>query len=97
MNNLTLISKATVNSVTTLYECMHYFSIISQQKINTTKSKAFVSPNCSTSIIALVKNTFNIHPSNNFGKYLGFSILNQKPKYSNFQFTLDNMRKKLAS
>lgn len=42
VDDIALISKATVDSVTTMYECMHYFCIISGQKINTTKSKSFL-------------------------------------------------------
>lgn len=40
---------------------------------------------------------FNISITKSFGKYLGFPITILKPKYSDYQFIIDNMTKKLAS
>lgn len=76
---------------------MNCFCNLFGQKISILKSKAIFFVLCSNVIKNLVKDTFNISSSETFGKYLGFSILNNKPHHANFQFLLENMMKKLAS
>lgn len=93
----TPITKATPKSIHMTYNCMTYFFSLSGQSINTVKSKAIFSTICPTSAQTLVKNLFNINPSLTFKKYLVFPILNQKSKCKDFQFLIDNMRKKLST
>ncbi|KAH0773137.1 hypothetical protein KY290_010274 [Solanum tuberosum] len=45
----------------------------------------------------LVQDCFRITPSSDFGKYLGFPILNRNPRAADFHYILDKMRKKLSS
>lgn len=66
-------------------------------KINTSKSRLIFSKNCPPLIKSSTSQLLNITPTNSFGKYLGFLILNHKPKPTDFQHIIDNMRNKLAS
>jgi len=83
-DDLTLIAKASVKSIHTISNSLAKFCTLSGQKINTTKSKALFSSNCDFNIKALVKHLLDISPSSHFGKYLGFPILNRKPKACDF-------------
>lgn len=61
-------------SIDTKYKCMNIFTRLSGQK------KSIFSKYCNEDMKLLVKRYFNISPSTHFGKYLGFPILNSKPK-----------------
>lgn len=92
-DDLTLITKGTSKSLQTISICMNDFYVLSSQKINHTKSKAIYSHYCEDNVQDLVKNLLSI----TLGKYLGLPILSEKPKPKDFQFIIDNMKKKLSN
>lgn len=76
---------------------MEHFCKLSGQKINSFKSKSIFLKYCNQNVKILVKDSFGISPSTHFGNYLGFPILNGKLKTSDFQYILNNMKKKLSN
>lgn len=62
--------------------------------INCSKSKIRSSKNCSHKFIMNATNLLGFHKSTNFGKYLGYPILNHVPKHTDFTFVIDNMHNK---
>lgn len=42
-------------------------------------------------------NNLGIKKSENFGTYVGFSILNKNPRPADYRFIIDEIRAKLAS
>lgn len=44
-----------------------------------------------------IASSFNIKIAKNFGKYLGFPILNNAPKASDYRFVIDKMRARLST
>lgn len=96
MDDLTLVAKAKPDTINTMCNCLNNFWRLSRQNINSSKSKVSFSRNYNTTVRRLIKDFCNINPSIGFGKYLGFPILNHKTKPSDFQYILDNMKKKLS-
>ncbi|XP_070018033.1 uncharacterized protein [Nicotiana sylvestris] len=70
---------------------------IKGHKINNNKSKILFSGNCSTTLKDYTISLFNIKQTTQFEKYLGFPIINNRPKPLDFQFVIDNLRNKLSS
>lgn len=56
-----------------------------------TNSKIIFSKNC-PSTYRYITSKLNINPTNTFRKYLGFPILNHKPKPVGFPYIIDNLR-----
>lgn len=77
-----------------MHKCMIIFTRLSGQKINQTKSEVIFLKYCNEDTKLLIKRYFSISPSIHFGKYLGFPIPNNKPKIVDFQYIMDNMKKK---
>lgn len=95
-DDLALFAQANHQNCRTINSVLQKFSILSGQKINHEKSRVNFSNNSSAPNVRECSNILNIKSSENFGKYLGFPIFNQRPNNANFQFILDNMNKKLA-
>lgn len=66
------------------------------KKVNLSKSRILFSKNCPTIIRDLSARSLGIKEQHSFGKYLGFPIFHKSPTNIDFQYLLDNMRKKLV-
>lgn len=84
------------NFISTMHQCMDLFCKLFGEIINNKKFE-LISKNCSPQIPKLVKDTFNIDTSPDFGKYLGYPILNKNPTPRDFNFIPDSMATKLAN
>lgn len=75
-DDLNLVYKSNAASIQNIHNCITRFNILSGQRINASKSKAIFSPVCPQNVRFLIKDLFNISTAQEFGKYLGFPILN---------------------
>lgn len=91
------MGKIDKKSPNTILHCLNSFCNLSGQNINFSKSKIIISKNCPKHTFKALAKLFNISISNSFGKYLGFSITNNKLKSADYQLILDNMTNRLAS
>lgn len=93
---LTLIGKANQKTGNCIKHCLNLFMEETGLSINYAKSRLVFSKKYLRDITTHFANLFNMKSSVEFGKYLGFPILNFKPKLKDFQFVIDKMRSKLS-
>lgn len=96
IDDLTHISQADDISIHTIHKCMNIFPASLAKKLTWWNLK-LSSQNIVMKILNSWSNGVSTSSSVHFGKYLGFSILNNKSKPGNFQYIIDNMKKKLSS
>lgn len=81
--------------IKTVFNILTYFSRISRQKINTTKSKLFFSPNLHTKTKNQIMSTLGMLATNTLGTYLGFPLINTRITSNTFNFLVEKIRFKL--
>lgn len=95
-DNLTLFATANVENCNTINRIFQHFHAVSGQKVTISKSRLLFSMNYPINTRNLCVKTLGIDELNSFGKYLGFPMFHQKPTNRDFQFIIDNMRKKIS-
>lgn len=78
VDDITLISKNTTNSINAINYTLKLFTKVSGLTINYTKSKIFFSKNNSTVDRETVIHSFQMTEGSTFGKYLGYPIFTKK-------------------
>lgn len=96
-DDLTFFAIANIENCTTINTIFQYFQDCSGQKVSLNKSRVLLSMNCPPATRTLCAETSRIEEHNSLGKYLGFPMFHQKPTNRDFQFLIDNRRKKLTS
>ncbi|KAG5625231.1 hypothetical protein H5410_010449 [Solanum commersonii] len=89
--------EAKLKTIQTIHRVLFAFCTLSGEKINSSKSKALYSKACSDATRNLILQLLNITHATNFGKYLGFPILNKNPKPFNFLHIINNVKAKLSN
>lgn len=95
-NNLLLFTKADTINCTSVREALDKFCMISGQKINSTKSKVFFSPNVDRDHRDALCEILGFHSTPNLGTYLGFPMRHAGSSNQDLNFVLDRVNQKLA-
>lgn len=95
-DDLTLFAIVNAKNYNTTKATLQLFHSQDGQKVNYTKSRVFFSKNCPTTTKATYVGILGIHEHSSFDKYLVFPMFHKNPSNGDFQYILDNLRKKLA-
>lgn len=95
-NDLTLFVKANMKNCNIIVSTLLQFRELSGQKVNFGKSRVIFSKNYQRQIRDQYMEALNIEEKEHFGKYLGFSILHGIPNSNDFQYIINNMRRRLT-
>jgi len=96
-DDVLLFTKAKNSQLRFIKDLFDHFSQASGLKINISKSRAFYSPGVRHQKINNLTSISGIRSTTSLGKYLGFPILNGRPKRSDFHFIIEKMQSRLAS
>lgn len=88
-DDLLLFAKATQENCEAISEVLKEFCSLMGQKISSTKSKVFFSPNVLEEDKAILAHQLGIIETNSLGKYLGFSFRHKGRNQNEFQFVID--------
>lgn len=95
-DDLILFGQANHANCKDILEVFRDFSMLSGQTVNLSKSKLFVSPNIYHSKARWLSRTCGIALTNDFGKYLGVSLLLNKASKNHFNYIIEKVQTKLA-
>lgn len=95
-DDLALFAKVDAKNCNIIVNTLHAFWVTSGQKVNRAKSSIFFSRNCRGRTKEECSTILGIEGKSTFGKYLGFPIFHKKPRNSDFQYLVDNMRQRLT-
>lgn len=76
--------------------CLNEFCSLSGQSISLTKSKLFVSPNCSRQLARNISALCGIPLTSDLGKYLGVPLLHQRVTKATYYHILEKVQARLA-
>lgn len=94
--HFTLFARAKQKNCITISRLLDLFRLHSRQKVNLTKSKDLFSANFSRDNKIICRNLLHMAFTESFGKYLGFPMSHDRPTNHDFQFIMDNIKKRLA-
>lgn len=94
-DDIILLAKVSTKSCHANIDTLNHFTNYSGQKINFQKSKNLFLKNCSQANKIFILDSFQMSEGTTFGKYLGFPMFNSNPKHTDFQFLLDNFKRRL--
>ncbi|OMO88024.1 reverse transcriptase [Corchorus olitorius] len=95
-DDLILLATATTDNCQVINEVLSHFCECSGQKINLQKSKVFFSKNTPVDVRQNISTSINIPVTDSIDKYLGFPILDKKPKKAHCKLIVDKINAKLA-
>jgi hypothetical protein len=96
-DDVLLFTKAKNSQLRFITDLFDRFSRASGLKINISKSRAFYSTGTPQGKINSLTSITGIRSTTSLGKYLGFPMLNGRPKKSDFNFIIEKMQTRLAS
>ncbi|XP_074320432.1 uncharacterized protein LOC141657179 [Silene latifolia] len=96
-DDILVFGRTSERNLCALQDTILSFCSDSGQKINCSKSKITFSKLTPPSEATLFEDALGIKKTNTLGTYLGFPLLSKKPKRSDLNFILDNIKSKLAS
>jgi hypothetical protein len=83
-DDIMIFSKATKREANSILKCLSTYSVWSGQKLNVSKSSLFLSKNCRSSTISLIKSILNLSVIPAKAKYLGIPLFFNKSKKLTF-------------
>lgn len=95
-DDLCLFGRADMSNSPSIRNIIRTFCGHSNERMNYQKSKSTFSRNCSALPMKNCSNTLGIRASKTFRKHLCFPIFQKRATNNEFQFIIDNMRKRLA-
>lgn len=95
-NDLTFFVKANMKNCNIIVSTLLQFRELSGQKVNFGKSRVIFSKNYQRQIRDQYMKALNIEEKEHFGKYLGFPIFHGIPNSNDFQYIINNMRRRLT-
>lgn len=96
-DDIILYAKTDKTSTKTITDILTYFSRISGQKVNSSKSKLFFSPSTPSNTKQFIISSLVILDTNHLGKYLGFPLTSKLSSTSVLIFLIENIHNKLHS
>lgn len=92
-----LFIETTVTNVTSILSVLNSFSTFSGLSVNRTKSKIYFSPNCPSNLCNSIFYQLIFTQTTSLDNYLGFPLLNLKPKHSDFDPIIYKLSLKLTN
>ena len=93
---LILFGEATPQTLSAVNDTLREFFSISGQKMNTSKSKIYFSPNTSQDIRDEFEQDLDVLSAKDLGNYLGFPLSNKRPSKKHLLPIVEKLSKKLA-
>lgn len=82
-----------LNQARSIERVLKVVCVESRQKVNTSKSKLFVSSNTYLNLVAVLSEQFQIPSMENLGVYLGVPLIHGRIKSKHFGFLLEKIRR----
>lgn len=95
-DDLVLFAEASVGQMEVVMACLNEFCSLSGQSISLTKSKLFVSPNCSRQLARNISALCGIPLTSDLGKYFGVPLLHQRVTKATYYHILEKVQARLA-
>ncbi|XP_048496063.1 uncharacterized protein LOC125495441 [Beta vulgaris subsp. vulgaris] len=95
-DDLILFGEATPQTLSAVNDTLRDFFSISGQKMNTSKSKIYFSPNTSQDIRDEFEQDLDVLSAKDLGNYLGFPLSNKRPSKNHLLPIVEKISKKLA-
>src|ERR1044072_6381284 len=96
-DDVLLFAKARVSQMHMIHELLGDFCAASGLRVNVAKSRAFAGGGVNRPLRARILSITSIPFTTHFEKYLGFPILQGRPKACDFEYVVDRVSRKLAS
>ena len=94
---LVLFANADMENCNAINDVLQDFCAKSGQKVSAAKTRVFFSPNVDSNLKDNLTNLLVFDSTTNLGKYLGFPLKHPGTRKHDFDFVLDQVKKKLAS
>lgn len=96
-DDIILFAEASVSQVKLINKCLREFCAVSGQRVSTSKSKLFVSPNVSGTFRHNLQVAAGLPISSDFGNYLGVPMIQSRLKSTDFNSILVKTKHRLAT